>query len=181
MKFTETPIAGAFLIEIEPIRDERGFFARTVCRDEFTHHGLNTDFVQQSISYNNRRGILRGMHCQVGHHKEDKLVRTTHGAIFDVIVDLRPDSPTYRHWHAEELSEENHRALYIPRGLAHGFQTLVDETEVLYQMTIPYRPDAARGFRWDDPDLEIAWPMPTEAILSPKDLCWGNMEDLEAT
>ena len=169
MRFIETPIAGAFLIEVEPVEDARGFFARTVCQDEFARHGLSADFVQQSISYNNRRGILRGMHYQIPPYEEEKLVRVTAGAIFDVIVDLRPDSDTSAHWFGIELSAANHRSLFIPKGVAHGFQTLVDGAEVLYQMSVPYHPAASQGFLWSDRTLGIDWPDPAGAILSERD------------
>lgn len=179
MKFTETPLAGAFLIEIDPHVDERGFFARTVCRDEFAKFGLGAEFVQQSVSYNNRRGIVRGLHLQIAPHQEDKLVRVTGGAVFDVVVDLRPASPTRGHWHAVELSARNRRALYVPRGLAHGFQTLTDDAEVLYQMTAQYYPAAARTLHWRDPALAIDWPAPDDAILSPADAGAPGLTDLE--
>ena len=147
MIFTETRLAGAYLIEPERIEDERGFFARTWCRDEFERHGLNPRLVQCNVSYNARRGTLRGMHYQAKPHEEAKLVRCTRGAIYDVIVDLRPDSPTYRQWVAAELTAENRRMLYIPEGFAHGFQTLADETEVFYQMSELFHPESARGVR----------------------------------
>lgn len=169
VKFTPLPLSGAYLIDIDPHGDERGFFARTVCREEFAEHGLTADFVQQSVSYNNRRGILRGLHCQIAPYQEEKLVRATQGAIFDVIVDLRRDSPTYRRWHAETLSADNRKALYIPQGLAHGFQTLTDSAEVFYQMSVPYQPQAARAVHWQDPAFGIQWPAPDQAILSPQD------------
>lgn len=179
MKFTELPLTGAFLIEIEPRTDERGFFARTVCRDEFARHGISADFVQQSISYNNRRGIVRGLHLQVAPHQENKLVRVTSGAVYDVIVDLRPDSPTRGRWHAVELSSDNRQALYIPPGLAHGFQTLTDTAEVFYQMTVPHHPQAARTVHWKDSAIGIDWPAPDNALLSPKDNDAPTLAQLE--
>ena len=135
MKFIETELKGAFLINPEPLEDERGFFARTWCRKEFEQHGLNPDWVQCNISYNKRKGTLRGMHYQIAPYAEAKLVRCTMGAIYDVIIDLRPDSKTYRQWISAELSAENRKMIYIPQGFAHGFQTLVDNTEVFYQMS----------------------------------------------
>ncbi|MDT8428119.1 MAG: dTDP-4-dehydrorhamnose 3,5-epimerase [Pseudomonadales bacterium] len=169
MKITEVPIPGAFLVDIDALEDERGFFARTVCRETFAEYGMNADFIQQSVSFNNRRGILRGMHYQAAPHEEEKLVRVTSGAVYDVIVDLRVDSPTYRHSYGVELSAQNRRALYIPKGVAHGFQSLTDDTEVFYQMTEVFHPASARGIRWDDPQLAIAWPDAAHAILSDKD------------
>lgn len=168
MKFVETALPGACVIEMEPIRDERGFFARSFCREEFAAHGLNPGLVQCSVSFNEKRGTLRGMHWQAKPHEEAKLVRCTLGAIYDVILDLRPDSPAFRHWIAVELSAENHRALYIPEGCAHGFQTLADNSEVFYQMSGFYHPGCARGVRWDDPAFGIEWPV-AEPILSRKD------------
>jgi dTDP-4-dehydrorhamnose 3,5-epimerase len=159
--FVETPLAGAYAIEIEPNADERGFFARTMCREEFARYGLNAAFVQQSVSWNPRAGTLRGLHYQAAPHQEDKLVRVTRGAIFDVIVDIRRESPTYGQWFGIALSAQNHRQLYIPKGFAHGFQTTAPETEALYQMTAPFHPRASRGIRWDDPMLAIGWPHPT--------------------
>ena len=163
MIFTETPLAGAFVLDIEPLEDERGFFARTVCRDQFAEHGLNGDFVQQSVSWNPFEGTLRGLHFQVAPHEEDKLVRVTRGAIFDVIVDLRVDSPTRGRWIGVELSADNHRQIYVPKGFAHGFQTLVPETEVLYEMTTRFRPGAGGGIRWDDRGLAVEWPRAVDA------------------
>lgn len=168
MKFVATPLAGVFVVEIEPIADERGLFARTFCRDEFAAQGLVPDLVQCSVSFNKQRGTLRGMHYQLMPHGEAKLVRVTQGSIYDVALDLRPDSPSYCRWFAVELSAENRRALYIPVGCAHGFQSLKDEAEVFYQMSACYQPEAARGVRWDDSAFAIAWPLP-EPILNAKD------------
>lgn len=164
MIFSELPLAGAWLIDIERLDDPRGFFARTVCVEEFEKQGLSANFVQQSISFNCLRGTLRGLHYQIPPYEEDKLVRVTHGSIFDVIVDIRPESPTYGKWYGVELSEQNRRQLYIPQGFAHGFQTLQDKTEVLYQMTTSFKPNASRGIRWDDPTLGINWPLPVNVI-----------------
>jgi len=168
MRFLEIRLAGAYVIEIEPHDDSRGFFARTFCRDEMTAAGLPGEFMQASVSYNTRRGTLRGMHFQAAPHEEPKLVRCTRGAIHDVIIDLRPASPTHREWFAIELTAYNWRTLYVPPGFAHGFQTLVDDTEILYQMAEPYVAELARGVRWNDPAFGIEWPFP-EPILSERD------------
>lgn len=169
MRLTETPLLGAFVVEVEPLRDERGLFARTFDRDQFAEHGLAPDVVQASVSYNVRAGTLRGMHYQAEPNGEDKLVRCVHGAIFDVIIDLRPESPTYCKWYGVQLDRESRRALYIPRGFAHGFQTLVDEAEVLYQMSTPFVSGAGRGVRWDDPAFGIDWPDVAERTMSERD------------
>jgi dTDP-4-dehydrorhamnose 3,5-epimerase len=164
----ETKLRGAFVIEVEPIEDERGFFARSFARDFFEGRGLRGDFVQSSISYNARSGTLRGMHYQVSPHAETKVVRCTRGAIFDVIVDLRPGSATERQWIGAELTADNHRMLYVPEDFAHGFLTLENASEVFYEITQYYSAEAARGVRWDDPALGIAWPE-TPVVLSARD------------
>lgn len=169
MKLSPTPLTGAHVVDIEPIEDSRGFFARTVCAQAFAEHRINGAFVQQSVSWNRERGILRGLHYQSSPFEEDKLVRVTRGAIFDVIVDLRAGSPTLHQWFGIELTVDNHRALYVPKGFAHGFQTLANNTEVLYQMTVNFYPEAARGVRWNDPAFNINWPDPENAILSDRD------------
>jgi dTDP-4-dehydrorhamnose 3,5-epimerase len=158
MRFTETKVAGAFLIEPEPIADERGFFARTWCREEFADHGLSGELAQANISFNHRQGTLRGLHYQAAPHAEAKLVRSTRGAIWDLALDLRRDSPTYLAWFGAELSDANRAMLYVPEGCAHGFLTLTDDAEVAYQMSAPYAPEAARGVRFDDPAFGIDWP-----------------------
>lgn len=168
MKFSQTDIAGAYLIDIEPITDERGFFARSWCRQEFEKRGLNLGIAQCNISFNKKRGTLRGMHYQVEPYMETKIVRCTAGAIYDVIVDLRPESSMFRKWIAVELSAENRRMLYIPPGVAHGFQTLADDTEILYQISEFYHPDSSRGVRWDDPAFGIKWPS-ADRVISEKD------------
>ena len=176
MIFKETELEGAYIIEIEPIGDERGFFARSFCVDEFAKNGLNINIVQCNISYNGRKGTLRGMHYQADPHAEAKVVRCTMGAIYDVIVDLRLDSPTFKQWIAVELTKENRRMFYIPKGFAHGFQTLEDNAEVFYQMSEFYHPECARGIRWDDPAFNIEWPA-GERIVSSRDqsyLDFGN-------
>lgn len=168
MIFTELPLAGAFAIDVEPRSDERGLFARTVCAEEFGRHGLSTVFVQSSVSWNRQAGTLRGLHFQAAPHEEEKLVRCTAGRVFDVMVDLRPGSATHGRWTAVELDAGGRRAVYIPGGFAHGFMTLEPDSELLYQMTTPYVPGAARGLAWDDPDVGIVWPA-GEKILSDRD------------
>jgi dTDP-4-dehydrorhamnose 3,5-epimerase len=169
MRFTELKLAGAWLIEIEPRRDERGFFARTYCSREFAEHGLVSMIAQSSTSFNVRRGTVRGMHYQAAPHAEEKVVRCTAGSIFDVIVDIRRESSTYSQWLSIELTAENRRMLYIPAGFAHGFQTLTDDAEVLYQISTEYAPQASHGIRWTDPSLNIAWPITAGVIVSERD------------
>lgn len=164
MIFTETKLKDAFIVDIEPHRDERGFFTRSWCAEEFETHGLDTRLAQCSISFNKKRGTLRGMHYQVEPFPEAKVVRCTMGAIYDVIIDLRPDSPTFKQWVAVELTAENRRALYVPDDFAHGFQTLVDHTEVFYQMSEFYHPECTRGVRWDDPAFGIEWPVDNKMV-----------------
>lgn len=166
MKFIETPLKDAFVIDIDPIEDERGFFARTWCVREFKEHGIECSFVQHNMSNNKYKGTLRGMHYQMSPHEEQKLVSCTRGVIFDVIVDIRPDSSSYKKWFAVELSAENRKLLYIPKGFAHGFLTLADDSEVTYQMGSEYVPDAARGIRWDDAKFGIEWPLKITRISS---------------
>jgi dTDP-4-dehydrorhamnose 3,5-epimerase len=158
MIFRATGIDGAWVIEAEQLGDERGFFARTWDAEEFAERGLNPRLAQCSISYNRARGTLRGLHYQAAPFEEAKLVRCTAGAIFDVVVDLRPESSSFKGWFGEELSAENRRALYVPEGCAHGFLTLADDSEVHYQISQPYMPQAARGVRWNDPAFGITWP-----------------------
>lgn len=172
MTFTETKL-GAYLIDPEPIGDERGFFARMMCREEFAEHGLEMDVVQANISYSAHRGTLRGLHYQEPPHAEVKMIRCTRGAVFDVVVDVRPDSPTYLEWEAAELTAENRRMMYVPKGFAHGFLTLADDTEVLYPVTAAYAPDSERGLRYDDPALGIDWPIEVE-VISEKDQSWAD-------
>jgi dTDP-4-dehydrorhamnose 3,5-epimerase len=166
MIFTETPLRGAFLIEPERIEDERGFFARSWCAREFEEHHLEPALVQCNISFNERKGTVRGMHYQAAPHGEAKLVRCTRGRIYDVVVDIRPGSPTYLDWFGVELGEDDGRMLYVPQGLAHGFQTLENRSEVFYQMSEYFVPSAARGVRWDDPAFCVRWPRPVGAISS---------------
>jgi dTDP-4-dehydrorhamnose 3,5-epimerase len=173
MIFHETSLAGAFVVEIEPHADERGFFARTWCRRELAERGLDTDIAQTSLSFNKAKGTLRGMHYQRPPHEEVKLVRCTRGAVWDVIIDLRPASPTYRSWEGFELTAENRRQLYIPKGFAHGFQTLADATELHYQISAFHAPEAAAGLRHDDPAFGIRWPLPV-AVISERDRAWPD-------
>lgn len=168
MKFIATPLAGAYIIEPDLISDHRGFFARTYCSDEFNAHGLDPNLVQCNISFNKKKGTLRGMHFQIVPHEEAKVVRCTTGAIYDVIIDIRPDSNTFKTWFSLELTEENRKMLYIPKGFAHGFQTLKDNSEVFYQMSEFYHPDSARGIRWNDPAFNIRWPV-SDYIMSERD------------
>ena len=176
MKFIETRFKGAFIIEPERLEDERGFFARTFCQKEFEAHDLNPRMVQCNISYNKHKGTLRGMHYQAAPMAEAKLVRCTRGTIYDVIIDLRPDSPTYCQWLAEELNAENTKMMYVPKGFAHGFQTLEDDTEVFYQMSEFYSPEHARGVRWDDPVFGIEWPKVNIRMISENDRCYQNFK-----
>jgi dTDP-4-dehydrorhamnose 3,5-epimerase len=176
VKFTPATLAGVFVIDVEPHADERGLFARTFCADEFRDHGLDPTVAQCNVSVTRRAGTIRGLHYQVAPAAETKLVRCVRGAIHDVVVDLRPGSPTYRQHLAVELDASSRRALYVPVDFAHGFQTLVDDTEVEYQMGAPYTPGTDRGLRYDDPALGIAWPRPV-TDLSDRDREWPWLED----
>ena len=164
MKFTALDLPGTFLVDLEPITDNRGHFARTFCHDEFREHGLDPMVAQCNVSWNHRKGTLRGMHYQSDPHGEAKLVRCTRGAIFDVLIDLRPESTAYCTWTAHELTADGPHMLFAPTGVAHGFLTLADATEVHYQMSAPYVQDAASGVRWDDPAFAIDWPAAIEVI-----------------
>jgi len=164
MTFHETRLPGVFEIHLEPKADERGFFARAWCQREFEAQGLHSSLVQCNISFNRRKGTLRGMHYQAQPYAEAKLVRCTRGALYDVVLDLRPDSPTHKEWIAAVLTGDKRNMIYVPVGCAHGFLTLTDETEVFYQMSEFYNPEAARGVRWDDPAFKIIWPEPVEVI-----------------
>ena len=175
MLFTPTILPGVYVIEVEPKADDRGLFARTYCRDEFAAHDLCTTWLQCNVSFNTRAGTLRGMHWQAAPHEEVKLVRCTAGAAYDVVADLRPGSPTYGKWVAVELTAANRRAVYIPGGCAHGFQTLADGTELFYQMSAFYVPGAARGARWDDPALGIVWPECASRVIAPRDLSFPDL------
>jgi len=173
MQFQSTSLQDAYLIEPEKRGDARGWFARTFCEREFAAHGLETRFVQQNASASAQAGTLRGMHFQKGEHAEVKLIRCVQGAILDVIIDLRPQSPTFKRWEAFELTAQNARQLYVPRGFAHGFQTLTDDVEVSYLVSSFYAPAAEGGVRWNDPAFSIAWPRPP-SVLSDKDQAWPD-------
>ncbi|MDN5203117.1 dTDP-4-dehydrorhamnose 3,5-epimerase [Fulvivirgaceae bacterium BMA10] len=168
MKFTETKLKGAFIIELDQLKDERGFFARSWCKKEMEDHGLNANVVQSNVSYNIEKGTLRGLHYQKDPYQETKLVRCTRGALYDVIIDLRKDSPTYMEWIGVELTAENYKMLYVPQDFGHGFITLEDQTEATYQVTQFYTPGAEGGIRWDDPAFNIEWPI-SPKVVSDKD------------
>lgn len=174
MIFIETKLKGAFIIEPERLEDERGFFARTWCHDEFEAHGLNSQLVQTNISFNYRKGTLRGMHYQASPYEEVKLVRCTKGAVYDVIIDLRPKSPTYLKWTGVDLTEDNHKMLYVPEGFGHGYQTLTDASEVFYQVSQFYTPEAEKGVRWNDPVFGIDWKKVGQMVISEKDRNWPD-------
>jgi dTDP-4-dehydrorhamnose 3,5-epimerase len=179
MIFTETKLQGAFVVDLKPIEDERGFFARAWCQQECQEHGLTPDVKQVNLSYNIHKGTLRGMHCQIEPYGEAKMVRAIRGAVFDVIIDLRPDSPTYQEWIGVELSAQNHRLLYVPENFAHGFQTLTNDTEILYQVSQFYTPGAERGIRYDDPAFAIEWPLDV-SVISEKDRTWTDFQEVFA-
>lgn len=171
MQFQDTNLSGAWIISLNELTDERGFFARSFCQEEFKNHGLNSTVAQCNISYNAKCGTLRGMHFNASPNEEAKLVRCTAGAIYDVIIDIRPGSPSYGETFAIELNARNRKMLFVPKGCAHGFQTLTDNTEVFYQMSAVYKPGAARGIRWNDPAFAIDWPI-ADPILSDRDLSY---------
>jgi len=178
MIFTETELKGAFIIDLEERRDDRGLFARTFCAKEFEEHGLKSTVAQCNLSFNHKKGTLRGMHYQVAPAVETKLIRCTHGAIYDVIVDMRPDSPTYLSHIGVELTAENRRALYVPEMFAHGYQALTDNAEVVYQVGEFYTPGYERGLRYDDPALSINWPLSVSEI-SEKDRAWPLIKSVK--
>lgn len=178
MIFTESKLPGAFIIEVEKRSDERGFFARSWCAREFEAHGLCTQMVQSNISFNHRKGTLRGMHFQKPPYGEAKLIRCTRGAIYDVIIDLRPQSPTYKQWLGVELTADNYAMLYVPENFAHGFQTLTDAAEVFYQISQYYTPGAEGGLRWDDPAFNIQWPQAQPSVIAEKDKQWPLFRDV---
>jgi dTDP-4-dehydrorhamnose 3,5-epimerase len=179
MRLRALPLAGAFIVEIEPHPDLRGFFARTWCEREFGEHGLESKLVQASISRNDKRGTLRGMHLQLPPSREAKLVRATRGTIYDVIIDLRPQSPTYLKHFGVELNSRRYDALYIPPQFAHGFQTVEDDTEVLYQMTDFHKPELAYGIRWDDAAFAIDWPVRSPITIVPRDAGYPNFNQAD--
>ncbi len=182
MHFISTSLKGAYIIEPEAVEDERGFFARTWCCQEFENHRLDSNLVQCSISFNRKKGTVRGMHFQLPPHTETKLVRCTQGAIYDVIVDLRYDSETYLSWFGVELTAKNRYALYIPKGLAHGFQSLENDSEVFYQISDFYAPDYAQGFRWNDSKFNINWPEQV-SVISRRDQMYEdfNVDNFQMT
>lgn len=175
MIFTETKLKAAFVLEPERREDNRGFFARTFCQKEFQAHGLNPLVVQCNIAYNKKKGTLRGMHFQNPPFQESKLVRCTKGAILDIILDLRPGSPTFKQWVSAELNEDNHKMLYVPEGFAHGYQTLTETTEIIYQVSQFYAPESASGVRHNDPAFAIQWPLEVTAI-SDLDKKWPDFK-----
>jgi dTDP-4-dehydrorhamnose 3,5-epimerase len=177
--FTETVLKGAFVLDLERREDERGFFARTFCQNEFADHGLKPVVVQANVAFNTLKGTLRGMHFQFPPHAETKLVRATRGAIVDIIVDLRPESPTYLQHVEVELTAENRRALYVPERFAHGYQALEDDTETSYQLGEFYAPDAESGLSPFDPRLRLTWPLPV-SVISPKDAAWRLLDEVES-
>jgi dTDP-4-dehydrorhamnose 3,5-epimerase len=178
VKFTETRLAGAFILDLERREDSRGYFARTFCQHEFAEHGLKTTIAQANVAFNRDRGTLRGMHFQFPPKAETKLVRATRGAVVDIIVDLRPESPTYLEHVGVELTEDNGRALYVPERFGHGYQTLVDDTETSYQISEFYAPETASGLLYDDPRLGLSWPLPV-TTMSVKDQKWARLDDCE--
>jgi dTDP-4-dehydrorhamnose 3,5-epimerase len=173
MKFTETKLAGAYILDISPMEDERGFFARTFCTEELQEHQLISDIKQANMSGNEKCGTLRGMHYQVDPYQETKLIRCTRGALYDVIIDLRKESPTYKQWIGVELTADNRRALFVPRDFAHGFITLEDNTDAFYMVSQSYVPGAEDGIRWNDPQFAIEWPIEASCI-SDKDANWDD-------
>ena len=177
MIFRKLAIMGTLLIEPEPIKDHRGYFTRTWCRNEFAEQGITRPFDQSSLSHNAKRGTLRGLHFQRAPHEEAKLVSCSAGAAFDVVADLRPSSPTYGTWVGVEISASNNRRVYVPEGCAHGFQSLTDGTDMVYQISGPFHPESAGGIRWDDPDLAVAWPV-ADPILSERDAALPRLAEL---
>jgi dTDP-4-dehydrorhamnose 3,5-epimerase len=175
MIFTELPLSGAYLVDMQRLSDERGFFARSYCAELFAEHGLGPELRQCSVSYNTRKGTLRGMHYQGAPHQEHKLVRCTAGAIFDVVVDMRTSSATYRRWYATELTAENRRSVFVPPGFAHGFLTLADHSEVYYMISVAHAPQFARGVRWNDPAFGIEWPFPP-TVISERDASYPLLD-----
>jgi len=171
VKFSETAVQGAWLVEVNRITDDRGFFARVWCEDEFTQHGIEATWVQANVGRSTRAGTLRGMHYQRDPHAEAKLVRCTRGAVYDVALDLRPTSPSYLHWVGVTLDANEHTMLYIPEGCAHGYQTLADDSEIVYFTSATYDRDAATGARYDDPEFAIKWPLAVE-VISGQDAGW---------
>jgi len=177
LKFEKTPLSGSYVIDVEPISDERGFFSRVWCQREFTEHGLETGFVQTNLAGTRKKATIRGFHYQMGDDAEVKLVRCIKGSIFDVAIDLRKDSPSYGKWYGVELSADNHRMFYIPKGCAHGYQTLTEDSETLYQVSAFYAPGSERGIRWDDEYFSVDWPIKENINLSEKDRQWPDYKE----
>lgn len=175
MIFTETKLPGVFIIELEKRTDDRGFFTRAWCKKEFADQGINLDWVQANLAHTEKEGTLRGLHYQIAPYEEAKLMRCIRGAIYDVIVDLRPESPTYKHWLGVELTADNRKSLYIPEGFAHGYQSLRDDAEVFYLVSQFYTPGAEQGIRYNDPAFGIAWPLKVR-VISDKDKSWPDYE-----
>ena len=173
MKFIETKLKGAFVVEIEKLADDRGFFARSSCQKEFEVHGLTARVVQANVSFNFKKGTMRGMHYQIAPHQECKLVRCTRGAVHDVIIDLRPESPTYKQWVGVELTADNYTMFFVPEDFAHGYITLVDNTEITYQVSQFYTPGSEKGIRFNDPTFNIQWPLDV-SVISDKDRDWPD-------
>ena len=178
MIFTETNIGGVFVIELEKHEDDRGFFARTFCTDEFAKHGLVTDVSQCNIAYTKHKGTIRGLHYQIHPYEEVKLTRCVRGGVLDVVIDLRKGSPTFGQYEAAELTAENNKALYVPENFAHGYMSLTDDVVFMYQVSRPYSPGSERGIRWDDPDVAIRWPEMDRYIVSDKDRNAPFMRDI---
>ena len=178
MIFTETPLKGAFVLEVNKLKDERGFFGRTYCQHELEQHGLTNNIAQANVSFNPKKGTMRGMHYQVDPYQETKLVRCTRGALYDVIIDLRPNSSTYKQWFGIELTQDNYTMLFVPEDFAHGFVTLEDNTEAIYQVSEFYTPGAEQGIRWNDPGIAIDWPI-EPGVVSEKDASWPDFSDLK--
>jgi dTDP-4-dehydrorhamnose 3,5-epimerase len=176
MTFTDTDIPGVLIVDSDVFSDERGTFTRAWMPEEFRAHGLETRIAQCSMASNRRKGTIRGLHYQVAPFEEVKLIRAVRGSVFDVAVDLRPDSPTYGRWTGVTLSADNRRMLYVPRGMAHGYQTLTDFTEVFYFVSAPYSPDHQRGLRWNDPRLKIDWPLGSPTVVSDRDARFADFE-----
>ena len=177
MKLTSTGLDGAFVIEIEPIVDDRGFFARAWCRREFEAAGIHLDFVQANIAFSKKKGTLRGMHYQKAPHAEVKLLRCVRGSVFDVMIDLRPNSPSFKKWFGIELTAANNKMVYVPEGFAHGYLTTVADTEVFYPVSAYYSPASEGGVRWNDPAFGIVWPQTEDLIISKKDENWPDFKE----
>ena len=175
MIFKETPLAGAYVVDLKRLEDPRGFFARAFCADEFKAHGMVPDVLQANLSWNEKRGTLRGMHYQLAPYQETKFIRCVRGSLYDIIIDLRPDSPTFGKSFGIELTADNRTALFVPRDFAHGFITLQDDTEAIYMVSQTYQPGSEAGIRWNDPGFKLSWPM-EPVVISDKDANWPDYE-----